>query len=200
MKVKICGVTHPEDALFAARLGADYIGIIFSDRSKRKVEQQMGKQIAAAAQQQGATPVGVFVDESAEEILTICNETGIAFVQLHGAISQSTVNVLPFPVFYAIEVQGNRTVLETPQLPSKAIPLYDCGKGGSGIPFDWVHFSPPDHPWILAGGLHPGNVREAIDKLNPYGVDVATGVELPQCTRKDPDLLKAFIKRAKEKT
>src|SRR5690349_3009544 len=88
MKVKICGLTHPEDASYAAHLGADYIGLIFASPSKRRVSIPEAKKIAQAARQAGAQPVGVFLDATADEILSTCKETGLLIVQLGGASRQ----------------------------------------------------------------------------------------------------------------
>jgi 2,5-diamino-6-(5-phospho-D-ribosylamino)pyrimidin-4(3H)-one isomerase/dehydratase len=196
MKVKICGVTHPEDAEYAAHLGADYIGIIFADRSMRKVTLPVAKSIADVCRKEGAEPIAVFVDETAEQIASICEQTGIKTVQLHGAISQQALQALlgHYSIIYAISVEK-----KVEALPNTVIPLYDS-EGGTGLSFDWMTFSPPQNRfWMLAGGLTADNVAEAIALLKPDGVDVATGVEVPHTRRKDPLLVKAFIQAAKEK-
>ena len=196
MKVKICGVTHSGDGEYAAQCGADYIGLIFSDRSKRRVTPSQACCIVAAARQAGAEPVGVFVDEDAETISAICGHTGIEIVQLHGAISKQAFKLLPrhLKVIYAV------SNTEARQAPDSAILLCDSFTGGSGVPFDWSSFSPPKREWFLAGGLTPFNVNQAIALLKPSGVDVSGGVELPHTARKDLDLVKAFILAAKQRT
>lgn len=174
MKVKICGITHPEDALHAAKCGADYIGIIFAKGSKRCVTPEQAEAIATAARKGGAVPVGVFVDAKSEDIKAICKRAKISTVQLYG------VSGYPEGLDQLYVVDG-----ENP---------------GSGKTFDWKSFSPPkDIPWMLAGGLNPENVAAAIRLLQPYGVDVASGVEKPGSTRKDSQLVAAFIQNAKEK-
>lgn len=201
MKIKICGITHPDDAEYAARLGADYIGMIFAEQSKRKVSISIAKSIADRAKSFHAEPVGVFVEQTADQIVSICEQTGINTVQLHGAISQQALNALlrDYSIIYAISVGKNGIASQTQSLPSPVIPLYDHAKGGTGTPFDWKTFSPPKNTfWMLGGGLNPENVAEAIAELKPSGVDVATGVELPNIVRKDPLLVKAFIQVAKK--
>lgn len=201
MKVKICGVTHPEDAELAASLGADYIGIIFAERSKRKVSYPMAKAIAKAAKDGRAIPVGVFVEQTAEQIVSICEQTGIRTVQLHGSYTQEDLQILSnqYTIFYSLSVEKNGVFSQIPVLPIAAIPIYDNLTGGTGKTFDWNTFSPPKNtPWFLAGGLNPTNVTQAINLLQPTGVDVATGVEFPNITRKDPHLVKAFIQAAKK--
>ena len=200
MKVKICGMTHPDDAEYAACLGADYIGIIFADRSTRKVSLPVAKSIADVSKNMGAEPVGVFVDQTAHQIASICEQTGINTVQLHGAISQQALPVLlsNYSIIYAISVEKNGVVSQTQTLPISVIPLYDNSNGGTGVPIDWMTFSPSKNNfWMLAGGLNSDNVVEAIALLKPDGVDVATGVEFPNTTRKDPLLVEAFIQAAK---
>lgn len=191
MEVKICGMTHPEDATLAAELGADYIGIIFASRSKRQVSVARAKEIAHAARESGAQPVGVFEEQTAAEVLAICKETGIQMIQ-----APSTVTT-HFPLICAISVAMDGSYSKS--LPANACPLFDCLGGGTGTSFDWTRFSPPKNtPWILAGGLNPKNVAHAIALLKPSGVDVASGVELPNSTRKCPRLMEAFIRAAKE--
>ena len=109
MKVKICGMTHPDDAEYAARLGADYIGIIFADRSRRKVSLAVAKCIADVSKKAGAEPVGVFVDQTADQIASICEQTGINTVQLHGATSQQALHAIlgHYSIIYAISVEKN---------------------------------------------------------------------------------------------
>lgn len=202
MKIKVCGVTHPQDAELAARLGADYIGIIFAPQSKRCVTSSEAQTIARSARNYGAEPIGVFVDETIEEICSICDQTGIAIPQLHGNISRASVSALK-PLFekmiYAIPVSPDGSFNLTPELPEGVIPLFDSLAGGSGKKFSWESFSPPKStPWILAGGLNPNNVAEAIRILKPNGVDVCSDVELPNSRRKDPLLVEAFIQSVKK--
>lgn len=174
MKVKICGITHPEDALHAAKCGADYIGIIFAKTSKRCVTPEQAVAIAKAAREGGAEPVGVFVDAGSDVIKAVCKRAKISTVQLYGESE--------YP-----EGLGQLYVV-------------DGENPGSGKTFNWKKFSPPqDIRWMLAGGLNPDNVAAAIRLLKPYGVDVASGVEKPGSTRKDPQLVAAFIQNAKEK-
>lgn len=193
MKVKICGVTHPEDALHAACCGADYIGIIFAKNSKRKVSILQAKAISQAARRGGAEPVGVFVDELLEEIVSACEESDINIVQLHGRGAQASLPqlLLTFTIIYALSFN------EVYSFPKHVTLLVDSSNPGSGEGFDWKTFSPPQNiPWMLAGGLKPDNVAEAIRILQPHGVDVASGVEMQRSVRKDPFLVEDFIEKA----
>lgn len=195
MQVKICGVTHPDDAFAAARLGADYVGIIFAELSKRKVAPSLAKEIAKAIRDAGAEPIAVFAEQTAEHIETLCEAININTVQLHGAISKQACHRLikKYTIFYALTVNEHK-------IPEGVIPLYDKHQGGSGQTFDWDLFNPPSNrKWILAGGLNPQNVKKAIKLLHPDIVDVSTGVEIPGQIRKDHNLIAAFIQNAKEK-
>lgn len=200
MKIKICGITHPDDAEYAACSGADYIGMVFADQSKRKVALPTAKNIADVSKSIGAEPVGVFAGQTVDQIVSICEQAGINTIQLHGAVSQQALEMLlsTYSIIYAISVEKNGIVSQKQSLPPQVIPLYDHSNGGTGMSFDWKAFTPPKNAsWILAGGLNSENVAEAITALNPGGVDVATGVEFPGTIRKDPCLVKAFIRSAK---
>lgn len=199
MKIKICGVTHPDDAEYAACSGADYIGMIFADRSRRKVSLVEAKCIAERSRMNNAEPVAVFVDQTADQMISICTQTGINTVQLHGPVSQQSLQTLLelYTVIYAVPVDKSGAILQTHSLPASVIPLYDYSSGGSGVQFDWMAFAPPKNKcWMLAGGLNCDNVTKAIALLRPHGVDVSTGVEEPNSTRKDPVLVKNFIRTA----
>lgn len=200
MKVKICGVTHPDDAEFAALCGAEYIGINFSKRSKRHVSILQAQEISSAARQNGAEPVAIFVEQNADEIFYCCAEAKIKTVQLHGVVSQMALHSIQndFSILYAVSVQQGGSIPSLPSLPNNAYLLFDCLGGGSGITFDWENFSPPENTsWFLAGGLCPGNIQRAIHLFKPYAVDVASGVELQGSTRKDLLLVQKFIHAAK---
>jgi phosphoribosylanthranilate isomerase len=191
MQVKICGITHPEDASLAGKLGADYIGVIFASHSKRLVTINQSIEICHAARESGAQPVGVFFDKSFDEIIDICQKSHLQIVQLHGIKSQQYAAKLcdDYTVFFATSTQSNQSIPFLKNL----MPLYDHHRSGSGLTFDWDTFTPPNTPWILAGGLTKDNVQLAIQQLKPSIVDVATGVEKINSTRKDPDLLRSFI-------
>lgn len=196
MKVKICGLMNAEDAAYAAGQGCDYIGINFYSRSKRYVGPSLGKEIAAAARLNGAEPVAILVDEPLEEILAFCRQAHIKTVQLHGERARSYCKELleEFSVIYAIPVKPDGSY-ENPE-HDRCIYLFDNLQGGSGKSLNWDCFTPPTNvEWFLAGGLNPDNVKDAITKLQPHGVDVASGVEV--VLRKSPELMKQFIKNAK---
>lgn len=210
-RIKICGVTRPEDAAHAVACGAEAIGINFFPGSPRFVPAELAREIVAAVADR-AEVVGVFVNQSPEAIVSLCGGLGIRRVQLHG--DEPPGDALRVPLWRIKAVHADRA----PDLPALlAYPceafLLDAGGreayGGTGRELAWGELGsrfpgiagaqgPGDgrKPWILAGGLTPSNVERAILAARPFGVDVASGVESSP-GRKDPGKVKTFIERAK---
>ncbi len=200
MKVKICGITRVEDALAAARLGADALGFNFWPRSKRYVPPATVRAIVRRLPA-FVTAVGVFVDATREEVLRALDQSGVGVAQLHGDEPPALCASLPVPVLKAIRLDGPHAL---PQLASYEVQgfLLDApgaGYGGSGTTCDWGLAAEVarELPIVLAGGLTPENVAEAIRAAAPWAVDVASGVERSPGV-KDADKLARFIERAKE--
>jgi phosphoribosylanthranilate isomerase len=181
MIVKICGITRAEDAAIAASLGATAVGFIFWPGSPRRIT------APAAAAISGALPervwkVGVFVDASADDILRTIGEARLTAVQLHGHETPALAAALKTRVIKAMALE---------QLaPARALDgwngvpiLLDAHdpvrKGGTGRTIDWHRAAEiaARHDVILAGGLRPENVADAIERVRPYGIDVSSGVE-----------------------
>ena len=179
VKVKICGITRPEDARVAEEAGTDAIGLIFAERSRRLVTVDQAKEISKAV---GifTKRVGVFLDAPLEQVLQIANELRLDAVQLHGDESNDYVARVAqhFHVIKSVAIDGevDRGGLE--QIPAHAL-LIEGVIPGSGDVFDWSKAATlkgmPN--LILAGGLTPDNVVAGIKALQPYAVDVASGVE-----------------------
>lgn len=202
--VKICGVTDPETAYFAATSGADYVGIIFAKESPRFVDPDRALAIAKAAKKGGAKVIGVFVEQDAEAMQKIADRLGLDGVQLHGEVARMSHGELSENLirFYVCPISSDGFSLEEDHQGFDALDkerdflLYDGIRPGSGKSFDWDVFEPrPDFNFILAGGLNPENVSLAIKKQQPDGVDVASGVEKPRL-KKCYKLIQAFIKEA----
>ncbi|CAG9465214.1 unnamed protein product [Pedinophyceae sp. YPF-701] len=185
MKVKICGVTNPDDAKVATAWGADFVGMIMWQKAGRAVSAEAARAIADAASAGGALPVGVFVEEGAEEIAERCRAAGLRVAQLHGDNARAALNHLPpsdeLSIIYVIQVTPEGELM-TP-LPEGRKPewvLLDGEHGGSGQKLNWDTL--PDvsdvatNGWFLAGGLSPCNVGDAVATAHPTGVDVSTGV------------------------
>jgi phosphoribosylanthranilate isomerase len=189
MFVKICGITNREDALAAVEAGARALGFIFYDRSPRHVTPAQLKpwinEIPA-----DIWKVGVFVNESPAQIEALAHQLNLDVAQLHGTETPSQYPT-HMRVWKAVRVAGDSGVSACPA--SAEAVLLDGPT--NGVPFDWSLAANVNQPVILAGGLTPENVRQAIDKAHPWGVDVSSGVELSPGL-KDHALIKKFIKAA----
>jgi len=201
-RVKICGVTSVEDAGLAAASGADAVGVNFYTGSRRYVPPGAAASIVRAVRDGGATPVGVFVNERPEVVEAICRDLGIGVVQLCGNEPPDEAARLPFRRIKAIRVAPGFDAGAFGDYPCDAF-LLDAGGpgefGGTGRALDWatIRGSGIRKAWMLAGGLTPENVREAIRLARPGGVDVASGVE-GRPGHKDPEKVRRFIKNAME--
>ena len=204
MKIKICGITNTEDAAVAVAAGADALGFVVYRESPRWVEPAVAKSIIA-----GLPPfvsaVGVFVNEGAERVRALMDECGFVLAQLHGDESALYCQDLGRPALKAIRLKDRGTFLALAEFHGRAnvrgmlIDAFsDQAYGGTGQTVDWTLAEEAARatPIILAGGLNPENVAEAIQKVRPYGVDVSSGVEQSP-GKKDHHKLKAFIEAAR---
>ena len=187
MRVKICGITQPEQGVAIAQLGATALGFICVSRSPRYIQSE---QIQAVMQQLPSQVdcIGVFADASPEEIGEIVTETGLTGVQLHGEETpeycQQLRQLLPdTELIKAIRVKSPQSLAQTGEYTSVNTLLLDAYdpqlQGGTGQTIDWEtirQFCPPI-PWLLAGGLTPHNVVDALAQLRPDGIDLSSGVE-----------------------
>ncbi|MEW6571754.1 MAG: phosphoribosylanthranilate isomerase [Nitrospirota bacterium] len=200
-RVKICGITNIDDALAAVDFGADALGFVFFKRSPRHVSLEKA---ATIIKKLGpfVTTVGVFVDESPKEVEKAILETGIDVVQLHGneppemcTFSKRSIKAIKVKSLESLDplihFQGKVTafLLDTysPNIP-----------GGTGQIFNWdiAIEAKQFGPIILAGGLTPLNVRDAVKRVRPYAVDVSSGIESEK-GKKDHEKMRLFIERAK---
>ncbi len=197
MFIKICGITNDEDALLSVALGADALGFMFAP-SRRQVNADDVRSIVKRLPIEALT-VGVFRDERPERVVEIVNRTGLHAVQLHGREPLSEVRWIRERVQFVIQAfaAGDPALASAANSPADAIHI-DSPNPGSGKVFDWqlVEGIPRGVRWILAGGLTPENVGEAIRRLRPWGVDLSTGVEASP-GHKDPRKLRRFIEAAR---
>ena len=195
--VKICGMTTVDDALLAVALGADAVGFIFAP-SKRQIAPARARDIAARIPAETLT-VGVFRNEARERVVDIVHTAGLRAVQLHGDESVEDTAWIAERVPYVIKAMaaGSPQARHAAEFPVQAV-LVDAPTPGSGEVFDWslADTMPIGLRMILAGGLDPDNVAEAIATVRPWGVDVASGVE-SEPGRKDPTRMRRFIQNAK---
>jgi phosphoribosylanthranilate isomerase len=203
--VKICGITNEEDALLAVALGADALGFNFAPGSTRQVTPSVVRDILKRLPP-GTITVGVFRDERPERVVEIVNTTGLGGAQLHGREPKSEVRWVRERVPFVIQGfrAGDPAVADASDAGADVV-LLDSATPGSGRVFDWALAEglPPGARLLLAGGLNPANVADAIERVRPWGVDVASGVEVqstdgkPANGRKDARLLTRFMEEAR---
>ncbi|MCR8846776.1 phosphoribosylanthranilate isomerase [Rossellomorea sp. SC111] len=197
-KVKVCGIRRQVEAEWALEAGADAIGFVFAD-SKRKVDVEKAAEISKSISSD-LLKIGVFVNESKERMEEIFHLVKLDYVQLHGDESVEFCETLNLPFIKAISVKERKDIDGIDDFPGEMI-LLDSGKGphrgGNGTTFNWdyTHSINISHHLILAGGLNPDNVREAIIKVRPYMVDVSSGVETDGA--KDRLKIESFVREAK---
>lgn len=213
--VKICGITNSQDALWAANLGADFVGLNFCSESSRKIS------VDKAAEIQSSLPpfiktVGVFVQEDLGAIEKILKKVKLNFLQFHGledaAYLEAAKNRFALPIWKAVHVQDESSLQKISEVAEFADAIildshHPTQMGGTGQTFDWKlaagakQLGVPriaELPIILSGGLNPQNVREAISIAEPWCVDAASGVEKTGHPRKkDIEKMKEFILESK---
>ena len=197
-RVKVCGLTRPEDALAAARLGADAVGLIFYPKSPRGVDIDTARTVRAAVPPY-VTVVGVFVDPEAELVTRAIREVALDLVQFHGDEPPEFCQSFGRPFIKAVRMRAGVDLREVAGRYSSARALmldsFEPGKhGGTGKTFDWS-LIPRDLgvPFILAGGLTPDNVASAVASTSPFAVDANGGVESSPGI-KDHAKIEAFIR------
>jgi phosphoribosylanthranilate isomerase len=204
-KVKVCGITNLEDAELAVSLGAWALGMIFHDASPRSSSLEHAQRIGALLRRK-AELCGVFVNASLEQIVEISDQAGLSMLQLHGdegpSFCAEAARRTGARVIKAAQVSGPGDVRDLERfhvdfhlLDARARgPGREHLRGGTGETFDWRLLAERRSkvPLILSGGLHPGNVAEAIARGRPYAVDTASGTESAP-GRKDPERLRAFF-------
>jgi phosphoribosylanthranilate isomerase len=200
VRVKICGLTCPEDALAAARAGVDAVGLNFA-LGPRKITPETGKAIVDALPR-FVTPIGLFVDAAPETVREIAAHCGFGVVQLHGDESpEDAERLAPLRVIKAFCVTGPEVVERVAAYRVHAV-LLDAAvpgrHGGTGRTFDWALARRLARrlPIMLAGGLTPANVADAVRRVRPWAVDSASGVEEGTPGRKSPERMHAFVAAA----
>ncbi len=200
VRVKICGITRLEDAVAAVDAGADALGFIFHRKSPRYIRPEDAGAIASALPPFVST-VGVFVDAGQDEVSATIRAAGLDVVQLHGDEDTSYCSMFP-RVIKALRVKGPEVIERLSEYSCVSAFLLDTyhpdAHGGTGEVFDWdiAAKAVATHRIILAGGLTPDNIAEAVQKVRPYAVDVSSGVEAAP-GYKDHAKVREFIKRAK---
>ena len=197
IRIKICGITRPEDALAAAEAGADAIGLVFYSKSKRAVTAAQAKEIAAVLPP-FVSAVALFVNETADNIRDVLHQVPIDVIQFHGDEDDDFCRQFDRPYLKAVRVQSAADIQTAcAKFPNARALLFDAYHpteyGGTGQGFDWTLLRGNiGKPWILAGGLTPENVAGAVKTSGAAAVDVSGGVEIAAGI-KDAAKIKAFV-------
>lgn len=209
--VKICGIMREEHAEAVAAAGADFIGLNFVAESRRRVDPWTARILIerAKAVNPEIRAVGLFVKAAIEEIHAVRDEAGFDLAQIHGLPSAEWLEALSIPTWVVARIEPTTVIVD---LEADFVAASESGHvealmldayhprlaGGTGLLADWSAAKElaARHPLILAGGLTPANVGDAISQVRPRGVDVSSGVE--RDGTKDPDLIAAFVRNARE--
>ena len=215
--IKICGITNLEDAELAVDAGADALGFVFYEKSPRRVDVETARAIVARLPER-IEKVGVFVEQTPDELRKVAEQAGLTAVQLYGDSSQDLLLGSPIPIDQQIGVEklilvfpgerlkeGSFAISENAKEKIYAV-LFDSGSGttpgGTGTTFNWeqthgmVQAISLTVPVIVAGGLNSSNIGDAVRVFQPFGVDVASGTEAKP-GRKDPEKVRAFVEAVK---
>jgi phosphoribosylanthranilate isomerase len=199
--VKICGITREDDALLAVAMGADALGFNFVSGSRRQIAPALARDIARRLPPEILT-IGIFRDEAASRVVEIVNAAGLRGAQLHGHESAEATRWIRERVPYVVKAfaAGDPALEQAASYGADAV-MIDSPGGGTGEVFDWslAEGRPDGLKVILAGGLDPENVADAVRKVKPWGVDVATGVEAERGEpgQKDARKVRQFIGNAR---
>lgn len=182
IRTKICGITRPEDALAAAEAGADALGLVFYEKSKRCVNAAQAQEIVRALPP-FVSVAALFVNERAETVRRVLNQVPIDLIQFHGDEDDAFCRQFDRPYLKAVRVRGAEDIRgAAARFPHARALLFDAYHpeeyGGTGLCFDWTLLREyTGKPWVLAGGLTPDNVARAIALSGAAAVDVSGGVE-----------------------
>ena len=200
VKVKICGLTNADDAAVAVEAGADAVGFVFHKKSPRCAETAAAKAIVKELPP-FVLPIGVFVNEDAKVVRDIMDSCGLALAQLHGDETAAYCEMLRRPVLKAIRLRDRRSFLALAEFQGRGgvrgflVDAFSAeAYGGTGQVADWPLAAEAARVAriLLAGGLTPENVAQAIQQVRPYGVDVSSGVE-SRPGKKDHEKVRAFV-------
>jgi phosphoribosylanthranilate isomerase len=199
-RVKICGITRPQDGVAAAAAGADAIGLVFHPDSPRCVQVEQARHIAAALPP-FVTRVGLFVNADVTLVQRVLREVPLDLLQFHGDESAEYCRALARPYLKAVRMKpGLEPAAAMAAYPDAQGILFDAWEagryGGTGTAFDWSKLETAKNRahLILAGGLHPGNVAEALRQVRPWAVDVSSGVESSPGIKSEA-LIRKFIEQ-----
>ena len=197
--IKLCGMMRPADIETANALVPDMIGFVFAKKSRRAVTPEQAAALKAALNGK-IRAVGVFVDAAPERIADLFDAGVIDAAQLHGSETDDVVAQVKAltggkcPVIQAVAMRGAGDIARAAASPADHI-LLDAKGGGTGHPFNWDLAKRVSRPYLLAGGLSPDNIAEALETLHPWGVDVSSGIETDG--RKDGEKMRRFVEQVR---
>jgi len=200
VRVKICGLTRPQDVHAAVAAGADALGFVFTQRSRRALQPDTALALVREVPA-FVTRVGLFMDQDEAEVRGILEQVPLNLLQFHGEEEAAYCRSFGMPYIKAVAM-GSGPSLERAELAfadasGLLLDSHGVGQaGGTGQTFDWSEIPALGLPLILAGGLTPANVRQAVRRVQPWAVDVSSGVEDAPGV-KNADSIKAFIDEAK---
>lgn len=198
MKIKLCGLTRSCDIEAVNELQPDYIGFVFAKKSRRYVSPEKAEELKAMLAP-GIQAVGVFVNEEPEQIVSLLETGTIDVAQLHGQEGEREIRRLreltDHPLIQAFRIDTEQDV-ERANASTADYVLLDSGAGGTGTVFDWDLLQAIRRPYFLAGGLDTENLGTVKAKLNPYGIDVSSGIETDGY--KDKEKMTAFVAAARK--
>lgn len=201
MKIKMCGLRRIEDIQYANEVHPDYVGFVFAD-SKRKVTSQQAK-IFRQNLKESIKAVGVFVNEPLESVISIVREVPLDVVQLHGDEGATEIlelkKALDVEIWKAVRVKASFDVVEAQELPADKLLLDSFSMdsyGGTGKVMDMhlIQEMEMKKPFFIAGGLNIENTEDIIEQIQPYGIDISSGIETNQ--RKDLEKMKMIMEIA----
>jgi len=200
VRVKICGLTRPEDVDAAVAEGADALGFVFTPRSKRALHMQRAVELVARVPA-FVSRVGLFMDQEPEVVAEVLDRVPLSLLQFHGAEPAGFCRQFGLPYIKAVSMDSSESVKRAEdEYHDSAGLLLDShpvgGVGGTGEVFEWSIIPATHVPLILAGGLVPENVGQAVRQVRPWAVDVSSGVEDAPGI-KNSELMRKFIKEAK---
>lgn len=196
MKIKVCGLTSKKEAEFLNQYAVDFAGfILFFPKSKRNISIAQAREIMKELNP-AIKKVAVVVSPTIEQAMQIC-AAGFDYIQIHGELSEELLSNITIPILKAFNIKDIEQYSFYQSCPQICGYVFDAAEPGSGQVFDWNLISQipkDDKLFLLAGGLHPSNVCDAITALHPDGVDVSSGVEYgKEIVGKDPDKIKQFV-------
>lgn len=198
MKIKLCGLTRPCDIEAVNELQPDYIGFVFAKKSRRYVSPEKAEELKAMLAP-GIQAVGVFVNEEPEQIVSLLEAGTIDVAQLHGQEGEREIRWLreltDHLLIQAFRIDTEQDVERANDSTADYV-LLDSGAGGTGTVFDWDLLQAIRRPYFLAGGLDTENLGTVKAKLNPYGIDVSSGIETDGY--KDKEKMTAFVAAARK--